>query len=87
MKIGAVVLAAGRGSRMGMEIPKQYLEVAKKPLLIHSLLAFEKSKVDVVALVVTGGDEAYCAQLLKEHGIKKVKYIVAGGSERYFSEY
>ena len=42
MKIGAVVLAAGRGSRMGMEIPKQYLEVAKKPLLIHSLLAFEK---------------------------------------------
>lgn len=87
MKIGAVVLAAGRGSRMGMEIPKQYLEVAKKPLLIHSLLAFEKSKVDVVALVVTGGDEEYCAQLLKEHGIKKVKYIVAGGSERYFSVY
>ena len=55
-KVTAIVLAAGKGSRMNSDIPKQYLTLLGKPVLFYSLQAFEESNVDEISLV-TGRDE------------------------------
>lgn len=87
-KTVAVVLAAGRGRRMESEIPKQYMELAGKPVVVHSLLQFEKSAVDEIILVVEAGEISYCQkEIVDAYHITKVKKIVAGGSERYESVY
>ena len=60
-KCTAVVLAAGRGKRMGTEVQKQYLEIGGKPVLFYSLEVFEKSAIiDEVVLVVGENQEEYC---------------------------
>lgn len=87
-KVTAVVLAAGRGSRMKSEVQKQYMMLAGKPVVVHCLEQFEKSDVDEIVLV-TGEDEIeYCREkIVGEYHITKVKKIVAGGKERYESVY
>ena len=50
-RVGAVVLAAGKGRRMGTETAKQFLELKGKPLIYYALKAFEDSRVDEVVLV------------------------------------
>ncbi len=84
-KVTAIVLAAGRGSRMNSDIPKQYLSLLGKPVLFYSLQAFEKSSVDEIVLVVGSGEQEYCRELITKYCFKKVLKIVEGGSERYFS--
>lgn len=86
-KIGAVVLAAGKGSRMGAEIPKQYLTVGGKPLIYYALRAFESTADEIV--LVTGTDEvSYCKEeIIERYGFRKVSRVVAGGAERYDSVY
>lgn len=81
-----IVLAAGRGKRMGSETPKQYLMLGGYPVLYHSLKAFEDSQADGVILV-TGAEEIdYCrARIVEKYGLHKVRAIVAGGAERYES--
>lgn len=84
----AVVLAAGRGKRMGTKIAKQYLEIGSRPLLYYTLLAFEKSPlIDAIVLVV--GDAAqisYCKnEIINAYHFQKVGKITAGGKERYDS--
>lgn len=87
-KVTAVVLAAGKGSRMGTSLQKQYLKLAGRPLLCHTLEAFERSLVDQVILVTGSGEEAYCRQTIVEGwGFTKVSAIVLGGKERYDSVY
>ena len=44
--IGAVVLAGGKGTRMNSQVQKQYLTLAGKTLILHSLEVFEQSQVD-----------------------------------------
>lgn len=84
----AVVLAAGKGSRMGSEVAKQYLPLMGKPVMAHSLETFEQSSVEEIVLVVTPGEEEYCRlQIVEKYGIRKVSAIVAGGRERYHSVY
>ena len=65
-RIGAVVLAAGSGKRMGADIPKQYLALCGKPVMVYCLEAFEKSRVDEIVLVVAPGDRAYCRKEIVE---------------------
>lgn len=84
--ITAIVLAAGRGKRMQSDIPKQFLELAGKPVLYYSLKCFEESPVDDMILVTGAEDITYCReQIVDRFQLKKVKQIVAGGSERYWS--
>ncbi len=85
----AIVLAAGQGSRMGMKMQKQYLDLGGKPLLYYSLAAFEKSKIiDDVILVVGDGQILYCQnEIVKKYGFTKVDTITTGGKERYESVY
>ncbi len=86
MKYTAVVLAAGKGSRMNSKVHKQYLMLAGKPVLAYSLEAFERSAVDGIILVTGENEESYCrTEIVERYGLKKVTEIVAGGRERYHS--
>ena len=77
-KITAIVLAAGSGSRMKSKTKKQFMEIKGKPVIWYSLFEFEKSRVDEIILV-TGKEDI--------DNLKKIKNVVAGGSERYESVY
>ncbi len=82
----AIVVAGGKGSRMGSDLPKQYLELKDRPVISYCLEAFEKSFVDEVILVTAEEFLDYCRQnIVEKYGYKKVKKIVAGGKERYHS--
>lgn len=84
---GAVVLAAGRGSRMKSSVHKQYLEIGGRPVLYYSLKQFEDCpQVDEIVLVTGEQEMEYCRrEIVERWGLKKVSRIVAGGQERYHS--
>lgn len=84
----AIVLAAGRGSRMHSDIPKQYLLIREKPVLYYALKTFQDSFVDRIILVTSKSDVEYCRQnIVEPYGFDKVTQIVEGGKERYHSVY
>lgn len=84
----AIVLAAGKGSRMKCDVPKQYLSLKGKPVLYYALKAFEESFIDEIVLVTGVGQEEYCQKEIVEHyGFQKVSHVIAGGKERYDSVY
>lgn len=84
----AIVLSAGKGSRMNSDVHKQYLMLAGKPVIAYALEAFERSQVNDIVLVVGAGEEDYCrTEIVEKYGLKKVKTIVCGGKERYHSVY
>ena len=88
MKTVAIVLAAGKGKRMGGRVPKQYLMLGGKPLVYYSLAAFEESFIDEVVLICAEGEEEYCRkEIVIKYGFSKVVKIVTGGRERYNSVY
>lgn len=84
----AIVLAAGRGSRMQSGVRKQYMQIAGRPVLYYALRAFEDSFVDEIILVTSEEDIAYCKkEIVEKYAFRKVTKIVAGGAERYHSVY
>jgi len=85
-KVTAIVLAAGKGSRMNSDVPKQYLTLLGKPVLFYSLNAFEESDVDEIILVTGSGEQEYCKkEIVEKYQFNKVTHIVEGGAERYHS--
>ena len=83
-KVGAVVPAAGQGTRMGGAVRKQYLELEGIPVLGHVVKTLaDNPMVDYLVLVCSPGEEAYCGSIITERlGIQKEIKIVAGGNER-----
>ena len=79
--VTAIVLAAGRGTRMGTKIQKQYLDLCGKPVLYYSLHAFQESPVIDEILLVTGetGDRILQDGNRRKYQFTKVKTILAGG--------
>ena len=87
-KITAIVLAAGSGRRMKSKKKKQFMEIKGKPVIWYSLFEFEKSRVDEIILVTGKEDIDYCKkEIVEKYNLKKIKNVVAGGSERYESVY
>lgn len=77
----AIVIAGGVGSRMGANIPKQFVEVEGKPVLFYALEAFERHVgVDAIELVLIEGWEKDVEQWRGKYGISKLKWIVKGGA-------
>lgn len=86
-RCAAVVLAGGRGKRMGTTVAKQYLLLRGKPVLCYSLEVFESSDlIDEIILVVGKGQIPYCQrEILEKYSFHKIKAVTEGGAERYHS--
>lgn len=83
-KIFALIPAAGMGTRMGASINKQYLQLAGKPIVAHTIAVFENVPfIDAVYLVIPSDEIDYCRrEVVEAHGFRKVAAIVPGGKER-----
>lgn len=83
----AIVLAAGKGSRMKSKVQKQYLTLRDKPVLSYSLDVFQKCPfIDEIVLVTGEGEQEFCRrEILEPYGFDKVRKVIAGGKERYLS--
>lgn len=77
----ALIFAGGTGTRMKNDsIPKQFIEVNGKPIIIHTLLCFEKhDRIEAIAVVCIDEWQEYLKKQIEEEGITKVKWIVHGG--------
>lgn len=85
-KWGVVIVAAGRGTRMGTKESKQYLSLAGKPILVHALELFQRLDfVEEIALVVGDGDIDRCESWKRDYSLDKVISVMAGGRERQHS--
>lgn len=87
-KVTAIIPAAGRGKRMGTDINKQFIEINKLPVLVHTLQVFAGSAlVDDIIVVSTEEEIEICRQIVTKYNVPKISHIVAGGSERQHSVY
>jgi len=84
MSVVALLLAAGRGERLGHELPKAFVPLAGRPLLLHALEALASApEVDLVIPVVAAAELPRMRALLAEWGPRpKLAEAVAGGAER-----
>jgi 2-C-methyl-D-erythritol 4-phosphate cytidylyltransferase len=75
------------GKRMGAEINKQYLLLAGKPILAHTLQVFQDTPfIDDIYVVIPAAEIPYCQEhVVERHGLTKVRQIVPGGAERQYS--
>jgi 2-C-methyl-D-erythritol 4-phosphate cytidylyltransferase/2-C-methyl-D-erythritol 2,4-cyclodiphosphate synthase len=80
----AIIPAAGSGKRMQGDLPKQYLPVDGKMILLHTLSVFRLSPdIDEIILVVPEEDIPMVRQMIIEpRGISKVRHVMAGGKQR-----
>ena len=79
----AVIVAAGKGKRMGTEISKQFLPLCGKEILAHTVEKFEKAACIRDIILVTGGDALQdVRQMAQEYGWKKIISVTEGGKER-----
>lgn len=77
----ALLLAGGSGNRMNQDIPKQFLTVNERPVIIYTLEAFEKHpEIDAIAVVCVEGWEQVLWAYAKQFNILKLKYVIPGGS-------
>ena len=87
-KVVAVIFAGGTGVRMGAELPKQFIEVEGKPIMIHTLDIFEKSSlVDEVYIACKEDFLDLLKELVERFGIRKVRGMVPGGTSALDSQY
>lgn len=78
--IVAILIAGGTGSRMGKDIPKQFLNVYDKPIIIYTLEGFQKHpEIDAIEVVCLNGWHEVLWAYAKQYGISKLKWIVSGG--------
>lgn len=76
----AVVIAGGSGHRMGQDIPKQFINVYDKPVLIYTLEGFQRQpQIDAIVVVCIDGWENVVWAYAKQFNITKLKQIVPGG--------
>ena len=82
----AIIVAGGTGSRMGADVPKQFLPVNGLPILMHTLLAFVKSQTNPrLVLVLNKGFHDYWATLCKTYNFTIPHTLLAGGETRFHS--
>lgn len=81
-----IVVAGGSGTRMGSVIPKQYLPLAGRPVLMHSITAFRLADPDIqIIVVVPEGQQGMWMDLCLTHQFTEPHAIVVGGGTRYQS--
>ncbi|MCP4693635.1 MAG: 2-C-methyl-D-erythritol 4-phosphate cytidylyltransferase [Desulfobacterales bacterium] len=85
----AIIVAAGKGVRMNRPTRKQYLSIAGRPVLAHTLKAFDAPRlIDAIHLVVPGADVDYCREtIVSPLDLRVPVKLVSGGAERQESVY
>ena len=84
--IWAIIVAGGTGSRMQTDVPKQFLELCGKPVLMHSIMAFADACEDIRIIVVLPSLQIkYWQELCLHHGFMLPHVIAEGGSTRFHS--
>lgn len=77
----ALLTAAGIGSRMGQDIPKQFMHIDNKPLIIHTMEAFQNHpNVDAIMVVTLPAWTAVLQAYASQFNISKLKWVVVGGA-------
>ena len=80
MKTVALIIAGGSGNRMHQDIPKQFITVNERPIIIYTLEAFEKHpEIDAIAVVCIEGWEQILWAYAKQFNISKLKFVIKGG--------
>lgn len=86
MKRYAVIVAGGSGKRMGAEMPKQYLELAGRPVLMHTLERFKAFDESIEIITVLPENQLrYWADLQKKYSFSVPHTLVIGGKARFYS--
>lgn len=82
----ALIVAGGKGLRMGSDLPKQFLPVGGKPVLMRTLEAFYTCNPEMqIILVLPRSQQPYWAQLCEEHSFSLPHVVADGGETRYHS--
>ena len=81
----AVVVAGGQGTRMNNEVPKQFIEISGKPVLVYTLESFLRAGVDVLILVMAKNQLSRWASVKEKWLPKHAIQIVEGGETRFHS--
>lgn len=86
MKKAAIIVAGGKGLRMGAEIAKQYLPIGGIPVLMHTILVFFKTDPTIhLVLVLPQNDFEFWENLCQTHGFNIPHQIISGGNSRFQS--
>ncbi len=86
MKTFAIIVAGGKGLRMGGDVPKQFLPIGGKPVLMHTIEAFREALDDVqIVLVLPAEQHDYWQKLCKDHNFRSPELIATGGETRFHS--
>ena len=86
MKAYAVIVAGGKGLRMGGDVPKQFLPIGGKPVLMHTIEAFRRALDDVeIVLVLPAEQHDYWQKLCKDYKFHSPELIAKGGETRFHS--
>ena len=82
----AVIIAGGSGARMGQDIPKQFINVYDKPVLLYTLEGFQKHpQIDAIEVVCIDGWHDVVWAYAKQFNITKLQYVVARAVERLYN--
>jgi len=82
----AIIVAGGKGLRMGGEVPKQFLPIGGKPVLMRTIDAFRKALEGVqIVLVLPAEQHEYWKQLCEEYEFRSPELIAKGGETRFHS--
>jgi len=88
MRTVAIIVAGGKGTRIERTLPKQFIEIDGKPIVVHTLEKFEScNSVDEVLLVVPEDYLTYSLEIVKKFNFKKLNKILPGGEKRQDSVY
>jgi len=83
MSVSVIIPAGGIGKRFGSNVPKQFVEIAGAPVLIHTLNIFNQvAEVDNIVVSVHSEWYSFTKEMLTKYGQGKVKEVVIGGLER-----
>ncbi|WP_281669676.1 IspD/TarI family cytidylyltransferase [Segatella buccae] len=76
----ALIIAGGSGNRMGQDIPKQFMHVDDCPIIVHTLLAFERHPdIHGIAVVCLDGWQTVLRSYANQFSVTKLKWIFKGG--------
>ena len=79
-KVIALIIAGGSGQRMHQDIPKQFLTVNEKPVIVYTMEAFQNHpEIDAIAVVCIAGWENVLSAYARQFNITKLRYIIPGG--------